>query len=96
MVDEILLLKTYIESMAMIESILPNVTIILSQPIIRTDNQRVNNILKIYICKLNLLNIHILDNSNIQEEHLGKKGLHLNKRGTGKLALNIMSLIRQL
>ena len=36
-----------------------------------------------------------MDNTNIHDKHLGKKTLHLNGRGTGKLPLNIMSLMRQ-
>ena len=48
------------------------------------------------ITKINNLNIKVMDNTNIHDKNLGKKGLHLNGRGTGKLALNIMSMIRQL
>ena len=45
--------------------------------------------------KLNLLNINVVDNSNIDVEQLGKKGLHLNKWGTSRLAMNYLSLVRQ-
>ena len=79
-----------------IESILPGTTVILSQPTIRADNSKANYTIKQLITKLNNLNIKVMDNTNIHDEHLGKKGLHLNGRGTGKLALNIMSLIRHL
>ena len=79
-----------------IESILSGTTVILSQPTIRADNSKANYTIKQLITKLNNLNIKIMDNTNIHDEHLGKNGLHLNGRGTGKLALNIMSLTRQL
>ena len=55
-----------------------------------------NKILNQHVYELCQLNVHVLDNSNIHEEHRGKNGLHLNRRGTGRLALNIMSLISQL
>ena len=35
-------------------------------------------------------NINFVDNSNIIEEHLGSKKLHLNKRGKSVLAKNIL------
>ena len=37
----------------------------------------------------------MVDNSNIEFEQLGRKGLHLNKWGTSKLAMNYISLIRE-
>ena len=62
----------------------------------RIDNAKAALTIK-YVCeKLDNLNIYVLDNSNINENHLGRKRLHLNGRGTGRLAMNIMSLIKQL
>ena len=90
LLTELLRLKTHIENN------LPGVMVILSQPIIRTDNPKAGLTLK-YLCdNLNRLNVYVLDNSNISEIHLGRKGLHLNGRGTGRLALNIISMIKQL
>ena len=37
----------------------------------------------------------LLDNSNIIEYDLGKKGLHFNRHGTKKMAGNIISLIKR-
>ena len=48
------------------------------------------------IDKINLLDAKISDNSNITNDHLGIKGLHLNGRGTGRLAMNIISFMTQL
>ena len=71
-----------------IKNALPGVIVILSQPTMRIDNAKVAP----SICdKLDNLNIYVLDNSNINENYLGRKGLHLNGRGTGRLAMNIMS-----
>ena len=39
---------------------------------------------------LKSLKLDIADNSTIGKEFLGKKGWHLTKRGTGKLAINFM------
>ena len=39
-------------------------------------------------------NIHFRDNSNIIEEHLRGKKLHLDKRGNSILANNILSYVR--
>ena len=38
---------------------------------------------------LNSLKINIIDNSNISSEHLNGSGLHLNRHGKGKLAMNL-------
>ena len=87
---ELLRLKSYIENA------LPGVIVILSQPIMRIDNAKAALAIK-YVCdKLDNLNIYVLDNSNINENHLGRKDLHLNGRGTERLAMNIMYLIKQL
>ena len=74
---------------------LPNCNLYLSQPTTRYDNVKAKYTIRDLNIKLNLLNINIVDNSNIEEEQLGKKGLHLNKWGTSKLAMNYISLMRQ-
>ena len=35
------------------------------------------------------------ENDNISSQHLGRKGLHLNPKGKGRLALNFMKQIRK-
>ena len=47
-------------------------------------------------CLLNESEITIIDNSNITLNHLNRSGLHLNKRGDGALALNIINFIKAL
>ena len=44
----------------------------------------------------NSLKLDIVDNSTIGKECLDKKGFHLNKRGTGKVAINFINKIRSL
>ena len=40
------------------------------------------------------LEVHIVDNGNIVKKSLGKKGLHLNLKGSGKLAINFIKKSR--
>ena len=89
-VNELMKLKRHIEN------ILPKCLVIISKPIMRTDIPKANLTIRYVNAKLNNLGILLLDNDNICEQHLGKKGLHLNKHGTSRLALNIISLLRQL
>ena len=79
-----------------IETILPKATVIISQPIVRIDDAKASLTVRHLIDKVKMLDCKILDNSNINYDHLGNKGLHLNGRGTGRLAMNIISLMRQL
>ena len=79
-----------------IQKSLPSSKIIFSLPIIRADSSTANKIIKNLCVKIKRLNYTVLDNSNLNVSHLSKKGLHLNKYGTKKMALNIISLIRHL
>ena len=79
-----------------IQAVLPNCQVILSQPIIRTDSKKAASTMHQLISLFNELNVFMLDNSNIGEGHLGKKGHHLNTRGTSRLAMNLISFIRNL
>ena len=88
--NNILQLKHYIETK------LPNATVYISSPTVRTDNHKANTILRNITEKLELLQIPMMNNSNIQPEQLGSKGLHLNSWGNAKIAMNIFSLIRRL
>ena len=42
------------------------------------------------------LNLGIVNNTNICGVHLGKRGLHMNGKGTGRLAMNIISCMQGL
>ena len=76
----------------------PNTKLVFSSVILRKDKKDIskkvgetNQRLKNY-CKQK--NIDFVDNSNIIEEHLGSKKLHLNKRGNSILAKNILKFLR--
>ena len=87
--SEILNLKRYIED------VLPSVNVYLSGPVIRADNILANHTLR----KLEaLLKSHgnVVKNDNIDGTCLGRKGLHLNGKGSGRLATNFISLMRYL
>ena len=44
---------------------------------------------------LSALQSECINNDNISSHHLGRKGLHLNPKGKGRLALNFMKQIRK-
>ena len=74
---------------------LPETKVIISCPTIRCDNQiarltslRLRN-------NLQQLDINLISNENVLEEHLAYKGLHLNNRGSSRLAWNYLSYIRK-
>lgn len=89
--NDLFLLKRYIEGKV------PGIKVIISQPIMRDDNDplaclRVSQL----ITELSGLDIKQMVNTNIVRNHIGKKGLHLNGYGTAKCAMNIISLIKGL
>ena len=88
MLDELLQLKHYIEQYH------TGCNVILSYPVIRSDNDMANSELDHLRMKLRELNIPCIENDNINRDHIGKRGLHLNGRGTGRLAMNFISFIR--
>ena len=76
-----------------IENILPTVKIFISCPVIRMDNAKANSTLR----KLNQLLLscsNSIINDNVDMSCLGKKGLHLNPKGSGRLAINYIALMR--
>ena len=90
--DDLLKLKQYIENT------LGECNVIFSLPITRTDNKKAQLTIKHLIerTKDKDMKVKCLFNSNIVENCLGKKGLHLNPRGVGRLAINLRSLIQKL
>ena len=42
------------------------------------------------------MDMEIINNDNINEKYLGKKGLHLIPHGTGKLAVNFIKCVKTL
>lgn len=87
--DEILTLKEHI-----IEA-LPTCTVYLSAPVLRLDNGKAGMTLKSLANKMKDLD-NVIFNDNIDVTCLGGKGLHLNPKGSGRLAINYLSQIRRL
>ena len=81
---------------AHLEKKLPDSKVYMSCPIIRSDNgvaaQTLNKV-RIYMRSFMK---DTIDNGNIDRSCLGKAGLHLNAKGSGRLAMNFISLIRSL
>ena len=88
--DQLLLLRKHIIS------VLPDCIVTLSQPIIRNDNRKAAATVRLLINKLNQLKIPMIDNSNIEDKHLSIKGLHLSQHGVKRMALNIITFLRNL
>ena len=86
---EIMALKKYIEQAT-------KAKVIFSLPTIRDDNKKANTIISNLITKWKKSGYMCLDNGNITVSHLGRKGLHLNKRGVKQIANNIINLIKRL
>ena len=88
--DKILNLKTFIQNS------LPQSKVIISNVINRNDEASLKASLTVENLNnnLNSLKLDIVHNSTIGKECLGKKGLHLTKRGNGKLAINFIDKIK--
>ena len=68
--------------------------IVASSPIIRTDKQEANNILKKYNSILKQEEKKVIFHNNITPSRLNKDGLHLTFNGSIVLARNLLSRIR--
>ena len=84
---EIANLKRYIED------VIPGVKVILSCPVIRADNIKANHTLRRLEESIRSTFTFVCNN-NVDVSCLGKKGLHLNPKGAGRLAMNYISLMR--
>ena len=90
MLHDIILLKDYIE-------LTYSSKVIISNIIERQDDMKANLTIQYFNEKLSKLNLLVMDNSNIISKYLGKKGHHLTSpHGSGRLAMNIINLIRRL
>ena len=66
-----------------------------SKLIVRTDNTKANTTIRKTNRLTKDLQIQTVDNSNISEKHLGKRGLHLNQEGNTVFASNLLHAIRK-
>ena len=68
----------------------------MSSPIDRLDDGKAALTIKRLNSLLSESSLDIIDNSNVGHSFLGMRGLHLNKHGVGKLALNFVKRIRSI
>ena len=78
-----------------IEAILPNVKVFLSCPVLRLDNAQANLILRQLDYSLKFLP-NVIFNDNVDKSCVGARGLNLNARSSGRLAMNYISLMKSL
>ena len=83
------------ELVSFIKARVPDCCIAFAEIPIRNDNDLAKKTAsKVNIVVKRIKDINILKQDNITEICLGKKGLHLNQRGTKTLALNIINYVR--
>ena len=87
-IDKLLELKKEIETK------LPEATVVISTPLKRNDKVGAGQIIETLNKKIRSLGFSIVDNANIDSQDLGRKGLHLNARGVGKFAINLINKMR--
>ena len=89
-VEKLTKLKEYILSKC------PTTKIIFSSLIRRLDNVDAARVVNETNAKLQPLGTAILRNDNITNDHISRKGLHLNQRGTIRLAMNLIDVLKEL
>ena len=89
-VEKLMKLKNFIDS------ILPGCNVILSGLIDRYDDEKTQDTVRTVNDMLSNCGVRLINNSNILREHLGRKGLHMNPYGTGKLAINLIRVLKTL
>ena len=86
--DNLLKLKTLVNEK------LPQCKVWLSTPNLRTDHGKATLTVSQLVNNLLNLNIDVIDNRNIKNRHLSRKGLHLNDSGSKLLARNFLEKIK--
>ena len=74
---------------------LPGADVVFSCPTLRHDNQKARLTIIQLRNKLSQLKVNTISNDNLFDDHLGYKGLHLNRRGSSRLAWNYLTYIRK-
>ena len=88
--DKLLSLKSLIISK------IPNCKVYISTSTFRSDNGKATLTIKQLTNHLTELEIDLIDNRNITDRGIGRKGLHLNSIGTKQLAKNFLNVIRNI
>ena len=81
---------------AFIKNELPTINVFFSCPVMRLDNSKANLVLRQLSVWLKSSTNNVIINDNIDGTCIGKKGLHLNAKGSGRLAMNFISLMQRL
>ena len=89
-------LKELFDLQIYVLKVLPSCKVWISLPLVRTDNNVANTVIRNLNTKIKKQCDMIIDNSNINERHLSRGGLHLNNFGTKVMAKNIISHIKRL
>ena len=89
-VDKLLELKSFIAEQ------LPTTHIVISHPITRTDSKHLAMKIGDIQSHLRKLQIDMIENGNINSNHLNSRGLHLNGKGILQFAKNLIEVIRKL
>ena len=77
-----------------IEEVNPGTNVFFSTPIIRKDDVTLDKKLQEVASYLNENYEKLVTSKNIDYTCLGRKGLHLNPKGSGRLAINLISLMK--
>ena len=88
-IEKLLKLKLFILSRCCCE-------VYFSTLINRTDMYSAQQVVKEVNIELGNLDINLINNNNIDASCLGRKGLHLSDRGTGKLIMNFVNFVKKL
>ena len=90
--------ENYLDIMATIKEINPEIKIVFSSVIQRHDDislqpriHDLNNQMREFC---NKHKAGFIDNSNMKENHIGLKGLHLNQSGKARLAINLKEYLK--
>ena len=77
-----------------IENKLPEATVVISTQLKRNDKVSAGQIIETLNKKIRGFGLNIVDDTNIDYQDLGRKGLHLNPRGVGEFATNLINTLR--
>ena len=73
----------------------PVANLVFSSLIMRKDDKHAAKVAEETNLKLDHLDTPLMDNSNLTEGFLGRRGLHLNVSGTRRLAMNLINVLRK-
>ena len=79
---------------AKIEDKIPSCQVVISCLIRRSDNVKANKTAEKVNSFIKLAKLNFIDNVNITDKHLGRRGLHLNHNGNIIFAKNLLHAIR--